>query len=276
MTFARHRWTPLKTIVAMLCLALGFVALPIGFKSCARSVIVESQAPVWTALRDLSEFQDTAALELASKKELIDIIQDLSAAQAGLELKLKSTAALEEEKARLEGLLKMPPYWGYEARVARIIRRDLNGWWQQIWIDRGSASGIRPGLGVVCRDGVVGRVREVYEQTSVVELITSPRFRMAAKFVGDSRPFVYSGMGLRFGMAPIGSVTAVQPENALAADTERAVVTTGLSGSFPEGLPIGSLYKTDTQSAGGLLEGRVRLSVSLDSLREVTVLMPNR
>jgi rod shape-determining protein MreC len=276
MTFARHRWTSLKTIIAIAALILVWGLLPVGLKSCARRSLVTVQAPVWSALRDSSDLQDTAALKLASKDELVSIIAELGHEQAGLELKLKSAAAAEAQKARLEALLKMPPYWGYDVRVARVIRRDLNGWWQQLWIDRGSSSGIRPGMGVVCAQGVVGRVSDVYDDIAVVELLTSDRFRMAAMFDTDVRPFVYVGQSLAFGGAPIGRAQAMQPQTKLAPGETKDVVTTGLSGSFPEGLPIGTLFKTDGQSAGGLLEGQVRLAAPLESLKEVSVLLPNR
>jgi rod shape-determining protein MreC len=276
MTFARRRWTPLKTLVAVAGLVLLSGLLPISFKCCARKTLVCAQAPLWLALRDVDQLEDAAALKSASRDELIEMVTDMAHAQAGLELKLKMTVALEEEKARLEDLLKMPPYWGYDARAARIIRRDLNAWWQEIWIDRGASSGVRPGLGVVCRDGVVGRVSEVYDQMAVVELLTSPRFRMAARLEGDTRPFVYTGAGLRFGLSPLGLAQAMQPENALADGVQRVVVTTGLSGSFPEGMPVGTLFKTDGLSSGGLLEGKIRPAAALDGLREVTVLLPNR
>jgi rod shape-determining protein MreC len=276
MTFARHRWTSLKTLVAIVAVVLVWGLLPVGFKGCMRRSLVKVQAPVWSALRDASDLQDTAALKLASKDELVAMISELGREQAGLELKLKSATAAEAQKARLEALLKMPPYWGYDVRVGRVIRRDLTGWWQQLWIDRGSSSGIRPGMGVVCAQGVVGRISEVYEKVAVVELLTSERFRMASMFDTDVRPFVYVGESLKFGTAPIGLAQAMQPQTKLLESETREVVTTGLSGSFPEGLPIGTLFKTDGQSAGGLLEGQIRLAAPLESLTEVSVLLPNR
>lgn len=276
MTFVRHRWTALHTILALAAVILCSLIIPIGFKSLAIKTLVESQAPLWTALRDVKSLQDTAALKLQSKDDLIKIIQELAQAQSGLELKLKTVDALEAERGRLEQLLKMPSYPGYETKVTRILDRDINGWWQQILLDVGKAQGVRPGLGVVSRDGVVGRVREVYDQVSIVELVTSPRFRMAAQMKGDERPFVYQGMGLRLGMKPMGLVQALQPEMALKKDETRVIVTTGLSGSFPEGLPIGEIMETAGVNEGGLLEGHARLPGNLQNLKEVSVLIPYR
>ncbi len=276
MTFVRKRWTRLHTVLAIVGLILAWAIIPIGVKSCTKDTLIEAQAPLWDALRDIKNFQDTSALKLQSKDELIKIIAELSQTQAGLELKLKTFDALEAERSRLAERLKMQPNAGYETKVARVINRDMNGWWQQVWVDLGREQGVKVGLGVISKFGVVGRVREVYDQMSVVELVSSPRFRMAAQIQGDARPFVYQGMGLRFAMSPMGQAQALQPEMALKDNVSRMIVTTGLSGSFPEGLPIGMLMDTRTVSDGGLLEGRIRLPDDLKNLKEVSVLIPYR
>lgn len=276
MTFVRHRWTALHTLLAIAGVVLGSIVLPVGFKSCARDTLVASQAPLWGGMRDITTLQDTAVLKLQSKDELIKTIQELARTQAGLELRLKTLDAAEAARGRLEQILKMPAYPGYETKVTRILNRDVNAWWQQIWIDVGEEQGVYPGLGVISRYGVVGRVTKVYSQSSVVELVTSPRFRMAAQMKGDERPFVYQGMGLRFGMEPMGKVEALQPEMALKKSEVRGIITTGLNGSFPEGLLVGELIATDSLSEGGLLGGRVRLSKNLQNLKEVSVLIPYR
>jgi rod shape-determining protein MreC len=276
MTFVRRRWTVLHTFLALAGVVLASIVLPIGLKSCAKDTLIESQAPVWEALQDINSFQNESALKIKSKDELVKIIRELAETQAGLELKLKTLDASEAERTRLGTLLKMQPSAGYETKVARIIGRDIDGWWQQIYIDLGRSQGVKPGLGVISRYGIVGRVREAYEQTSVVELVTSPRFRMAVQTPGDERPFVYQGLGLRFGLSPTGSVQALQPEMAAEKTEGRTIVTTGLSGSFPEGLPIGILTQTTQTGEGGLLEGRVKLPAELQNLREVSVLIPYR
>lgn len=276
MTFVRKRWTRLHTVLAVVGLVLAWAIIPVGLKSCAKDTLIEAQAPLWSALADLERAQDKAALKLQSKEELIRMIEELAQTQAGLELKLKTFDAVEAERARLAERLKMSPNAGFETKTARVINRDLNGWWQQVWIDLGREQGVRTGMGVIARWGVIGRVREVYDQMSVVELVSSPRYRMAAQMQGDERPFVYRGMGLRFMMSPMGQVQALQPEMALKDKTPKVIVTTGLSGSFPEGLPIGQLIDTNSWSEGGLLEGRVKLPDELRSLKEVSVLIPYR
>jgi len=276
MTFVRKRHTALKTVVSILATIVAFWVMPVGLKSCAKEALIEAQTPLWTALRNLDELQDEAALKTSSKEELIALIQELSSTQKGLELRLQTLEAAENDRARLEGLLRMPPFYGYETRAARVLRRDLNGYWQQLWIDAGSAHKIKRGMGVICKDGVVGRVREVYEQSAVVELISSPTFRIAAQIQGDDRPFVYRGRGLAFGEQPVGQTQAMQPEMALKQGESKWLVTTGLSGSFPEGITIGKLIQTDSVSEGGLLEGSVELSKNLEKLRQVTLLIPNR
>jgi len=277
MSFSRRQHPKLKAILATLGVVVLFLALPVGFKGCNKDLLIQSQTPLWTALRDIDSLQDDAALMVMKKSELADLVKELASTQAGLELRLKTLEAVEAQKNRLESMLKMRPYYGYETRRGRVIRRDLSGYWQQLWVDVGRKQRVKVGLGVISQDGVVGRVREVFDDSCIIELVSSPRFRIAAQLSGDDRPFVYHGEGLNFGFSPIGKSEAMQPEMAVGQkDAPRTIVTTGLSLSFPEGIPIGDLVQTGDVSQGGLLVGDIKLPRSLHSLRQVTILIPNQ
>ena len=52
------------------------------------------------------------------------------------------------------------------------------------------------------------------------------------------------------------------------------VVTSGLGGVFPQGIPIGKIVDTRQVEFGLYTEARVRLAVNLSALEEVWVLLP--
>ncbi|MFQ5654476.1 MAG: rod shape-determining protein MreC, partial [Planctomycetota bacterium] len=54
-------------------------------------------------------------------------------------------------------------------------------------IDAGSAEGVRPGLGVICAWGVVGRVAEVGKSHSRIMLADDPAFRVLFEVEGKGR-----------------------------------------------------------------------------------------
>lgn len=141
-------------------------------------------------------------------------------------------------------------------------------------IRRGYDDGIRVGDGVVYRDGVVGRIVEVHKYTSVVELVSSASFRVAAHVDTDMRPVTYVGKPAPVFRDPGGEATNVPAD--IIADTAkpRRLVTSRLGGAFPDGLTIGFMRKMEPEPDGLFQRSEVLLNPSLVSLQEVAVLVP--
>jgi rod shape-determining protein MreC len=167
----------------------------------------------------------------------------------------------------------MPPNPQYRFEAARVCRRDLSGWWQQLTIRKGSNYDIPVGAPVVYAGGVVGRVSEVRLYEADVDLLSSPRLRLAATFDGDTRPFSYQG-GNNPPLAPAqGILEFVPPDIIVFSTSPRRVVTSGL-GEFPAGLTIGYVSHLTTSPDGLFQSGKVVLDPRLSELTEVTVLVP--
>ena len=141
-------------------------------------------------------------------------------------------------------------------------------------IRKGENYGIPVGAPVVFSGGVVGRVTEVHRYTAVVDLITSPTFRLAATASGDNRPVSYQG-GLNDSFkAPRGIVEFVPLDIYATRTATRRLVTSGLGGVFPPGLTIGDITNLESSADGLFKLGEVQLDERLGSLTEVTVLVP--
>jgi rod shape-determining protein MreC len=150
----------------------------------------------------------------------------------------------------------------------------LSGWWQQLVIRKGANYDIPIGAPVVYSGGVVGRVREVHAYTAVVDLVTSPRVRLAATIEDDPRPVSYQG-GLNPPLAPArGIVEFVPPDLITYSTAPRRLVTSGLGGVFPAGLTIGYVSRLEASTDGLFQSGEVSLDPRLSELTEVTVLVP--
>jgi rod shape-determining protein MreC len=183
---------------------------------------------------------------------------------------------LRAEVQRLERLLNLPARENYRDEIARVVRRDFSGWWQQIIIRKGQNYGIRPDLPVVFTGGVVGRVREVGQYTSIVDLLSSKNVRLAANFEGDNRPVIYHG-GLNPSFAAPRGTVEIAPADIVATRAKPALlVTSGLGGVFPPGLPIGKVERLTLGPEGQFMTGDVLLDERLTSLTEVAVLVPTQ
>jgi rod shape-determining protein MreC len=193
---------------------------------------------------------------------------------AQYDFSLQQNESLRAEILRLENLLKLPPMPAYRLEPARVARRDFSGWWQHLTIRKGSNYNIPVGAPVVLSGGVVGRVIEVHAYTSVVDLASSPTFRVAASADGDNRPVSYQGGENETFSEPRGSVEFVPLDIFATPQQPKHLVTSGLGGVFPPGLTIGDITKLDPSNDGMFKSGEVKLDDRLGSLTEVTVLVP--
>lgn len=272
MTLPNNSSTRLLVLFAAL-LALWWL-LPLGLKRASGRVFHEFQAPLWTTqafLRDLPDYWQGRG---RSKDELLGHAVDLARLNAAYALRNQQHDALREEVQRLEQLLGLPPLPDYRYEVARVVRRDLSAWWQEVLVEKGERHGIEPGFAVVFRGGVVGRVRDVFLNTSRVQLISSAQFRTAAHFEGDLRPMQFQGQ-VNLGLQPAqGRVSAVPPDVNVALDAPRRLVSSRLGGVFPDGLTLGEVFALEAGPDGLFQSGTVRLPPGLHSVREVTILVP--
>lgn len=271
---AKFRLNTFKPIVALGVFLLLWWLLPVISKSFLRVSFSEFQAPAWIVWSHMDDLNALGARHSHSKDELIEAAQTLARQKAFYQLLDQRNQALQAEIMRLEAILNMPGRTDFRYEVARVIRRDLNAWWQQIVIRKGRNYGISQGAAVIFAGGIVGRVIEVNALTSRVELITSPNFRMAASVANDGRPLVYQGISPTGFGQPVGEVRDAPQD--LNASTDRALqlVSTGLGGTFPPGLMIGTIDRLELGSTGIFQVGTVRLDQRLLTLHEVSVLIP--
>lgn len=247
--------------------------------SCVKRVfytgIYEFEAPAFvfaSHVRDLGLYWD---LRSRDKDELIEMLRDSGRLASSARVREKLLLRLGEENARLERLLALPSRPDIRAVPARIARRNIGVWWQQIVIRRGRADGIRAGCPVISSAGVVGRVHEVHANTSVVELISSPSFRISAYIEGDNYPVTYQGAGISPSGKPLGKISDIPSDYPVQFEKLPSVITTGIGGIFPAGFELGKLTNEMYRSRDGLFfVAPVELRDSLNSIEEVSVLIP--
>ncbi|OIO59048.1 MAG: hypothetical protein AUJ82_07230 [Verrucomicrobia bacterium CG1_02_43_26] len=253
---------------------LIWATLPYFVKTFTRKAFYEFQAPFWQVNSHASDLQSFWAMRSHTKNELIEVCRDLARLNSAYELKLQENASLKHEIMRLEHSLELPPLVDFRYEIARVCRRDVSLWWQQIVIRKGKRDGIFPGAAVVYSGGVVGKVKEVFNSTSTVELVSSPKFRVATHFEGDDRPVTYQGEINTSFSNPIGSIQNVPEDIVVSVDSPKKLVSSRLGGVFPDGLFVGWVDSLERGFDGMFMRGNVTLENNLLKLDEVAVLIP--
>lgn len=270
----RSRLTAFKPLIFTVLLLCTWWAAPSAFKGLVKSVFYECQAPAWSALSKLGALQSIVTDRMHSKGDIIEAGRDLARLNSAYMIAIQQAKSKEEELSRIETILGLPPQTEWRYVIARVVRRDLDSWWQRIIIQRGSGDGLQVGDGVVYRDGVVGRVVEVHAFTSIVELVSSGAFRVAAHVDGDMRPVTYIGFPAPAFHDPSGIASNIPAD--ITTDPNRPIrlVTSRLGGAFPDGLTIGFIRNLEREPDGLFQRSDVLLNPSLVGLQEVAVLVP--
>jgi rod shape-determining protein MreC len=271
---SRKRFDQARPFATLGIALAAWLVVPAAFKGFVRASFFEFQAPLQFAASHIRDLQSYWGLRLHSEDELIEAGRDQGRLIAHYETLAQDNTRLRAELGRWETEFRIPALTGFRAEPARVAARDQSGWWQQIVIRKGRTHGIVVNSPVIFSGGLVGLVREVHSYTAVVELISSPSFRLAAAVEGDHRPITYVGGTNAPFASPRGQIEFVPLD--ISADTAnpRALVTSGLGGTYPPGLAIGRIVRIEPTNDGVYSSGEVQLDSRLNALSEVTVLVP--
>ncbi len=172
------------------------------------------------------------------------------------------------ENERLRKLLSLKEHSSRQLIAAEVIGRDAIGWLKTILIDKGSDDSIEKDQAVVTHRGIVGRCVDVSHNTSRVLLITDINSSVDALVQRTRSRGIVEGTG--GGLCELKYVSST--EDVREGDL---VVTTGLCGIFPKGLPIGTVSKIRKNSFGLFQHIELIPSVDLNRLEEVCLLLPS-
>lgn len=170
----------------------------------------------------------------------------------------------EAENARLRRLLALQVRLPLEGVAAEVVAREWDGFTRSLTVNRGRAHGVARLAPVLIPEGVVGRVAEVRRGSAVIQLLTDPGSSIGAVVLRTRT------LGLVEGTVA-GTLRLRLPaldEQVAAGDL---VITSGLGGTFPKGLPLGRVSRIG--SATGLFRyAELTPSVDLDRVEEVLIL----
>ena len=147
---------------------------------------------------------------------------------------------------------------------ARVIATSAGTASATIMLDRGSKDHIKKNMGVITPEGVVGKVVEVYDNTSEVLLLTDKDSGVGAMLSNSRKQSPVGGAG-----EPLLLMKYVANDDVVSVG-ER-VVTSGMDKIFPRDLPIGTI--TEIKPGNPFKSIRIRPSADLERLEEVIVLL---
>lgn len=230
-------------------------------RSVAQTVVSPVQEITAVLFAPFSGLKNFFKNMMASQETLLDLQNKNETLTAEI-VKLKEESS---EVSRLQALLDFKSTYALEGTGARVIAGSIDSYNSTITIDKGAASGLVKGMPVTDSKGVVGEVSEVSLNTSVVRLITDERSGVSAQVQTSRAQGQIEGQGsLMLKMDLVRVDQQVQIND--------VIVTSGLGGIFPKGLPIGTVTNVDRPQGAMYFLISVKPLASIGNLEEVFVI----
>ncbi|MBS0271405.1 MAG: rod shape-determining protein MreC [Proteobacteria bacterium] len=192
------------------------------------------EGTIWLQGEIVQPFQEVQALleDTYTFMYLKEEYNRLKTENEKLKRQVQILSPLYHENVVLRQSLHIPPFEAYGHRTARILSSPYDGLHHFFLIDGGSKDGLEKDQAVISLEGVVGRLEKVGKYIARVVLLNDSNSRIPVMTATSSQKAILAGDGSFFPMLVyIGEVRKIQKGE--------QVVTSGLGGIFPPGLPVG-------------------------------------
>ncbi len=173
------------------------------------------------------------------------------------------------DSARLYSMERLAPT-EYQIFKANVIKNSLNKADNYITLDRGTTEGIRPEMGVVDANGVVGIVYKTSPHYSLVIPLLNSKSSISCKIVGSDYFGYLKWEGGNSRFAYLKDLPRHAEFNL--GDT---VVTSGYSTVFPEGVMVGTVDDMSDSHDGLSYLLKIKLATDVGKVSNVRVISRN-
>ncbi|QSE97802.1 rod shape-determining protein MreC [Fulvivirga lutea] len=158
----------------------------------------------------------------------------------------------------------------YEFIPAKVIKNSTRKFENYITINKGTKHGIEPGMAVINNNGVVGKVKEVSRNFSVIISILHGNSMVSSKIkrTGDLCTVKWDGEDY----LTANVLYLPRHVNLTAGDT---IVTSGYNAIFPEGIPVGTIESFEISEDALFYDADIKLSTDLNRLSYVYLIKNN-
>ena len=247
----------------LITLDLRGVNLASGIRSGVSTVISPVENLFTKVFSPVGNFASDVRNFGQSKKQITELNKQIDL--------LKAKQVLDEDMVsqlnQLRNVLDLAGSGGYQVVAARVINRGSTETFKEtLTIDVGSRSGITKNMTVISESGLVGVVKSVTSNSSIVLLMSDPTFKVGVRIAGTQSIGVVSGQG--------GSTYLLQLLDATGEIKEGdALVARGSAGDRPfvPGVPVGIVTSVNSDASSITQNADVESSANLEKISVVAV-----
>lgn len=155
----------------------------------------------------------------------------------------------------------------YQYIPAKVINSTTNAARNYLTLNKGARDGVEKDMGVVNQDGVVGIVTTVSERYALVIPLIHPDLSISCQLGDSSQVGSLEWLGRDYRYANLLDI-----DRHITVREGDEVTTSQLSAIFPQGIPVGTIEKTDMHETDAYHKIQVRLAVDFKRLNYVKII----
>lgn len=224
-----------------------------------RSATMNTAGPALSAVSYPVQQVVTFVRDVSGLSSMQSRIAELEVENARLREWYQTALVLEEQNKSLKELLnvKMEPAYSYV--TARIVSDSGNAFVKSLLVKVGAADDVRKGNPVVAGDGLIGRIVNTSAGFSRILLLNDMNSRIPVMVEEVDQHAILAGMNESY---PVLDHISSDAELSVG----MRVVTSGIGGNFPPGLPVGRVVADEQGNF------RVQLFADLQKVQYVRVI----
>jgi rod shape-determining protein MreC len=267
-SFSKKQFLPtgLKVgIIILVILSFFFLnsSFSINIRSFFYSMSMSSQRWLWEKGDNLSDFWiavfKTEEIKTENERLVLEN-QKLIAEKINLEY-------LKEENEVLRTAFDIELQKDFELEISQVIAKEASR--DYLIINKGSKDGVKFGLPVITEEKVlVGKIIEVYEDTSRVQLSTAKDNSFDVEVLERDIYGLVEGEGnLTFSLGLIPKEKEINIAD--------KVITSVLGGNFPKGLLVGEVQRINSSDVASFQEAELNPSFNIKELNYLFIIISN-
>jgi len=213
----------------------------------------------------LSKITSSVDLKVKTAKEALEENTRLKKELTAFLLERQKYNEVIQENKRLKDLLSLKEHELRYLTAAKVIARGYDKVLNTIILDKGGNNGLQKGMAVITTRGLVGKVYFVKKDFAEVLLLRDSNFSVAVRLQNNRREGVVSGTGYDNCV-----LKYISPEENV--EKGEVIVTSGLDGIFPPGLPVGTVVKVKKEGVEFFQQIEIMPFQSDAKLEEVVIL----
>ena len=194
-----------------------------------------------------------------------DTLSELKKKNKELTAQVAELSEAKETAERLEKLVGLKSTYNLESTAARIIGSTGDAWTDAAVIDKGANAGCEVGMAVCSSGGVIGQIVEVSATTSTVRLLSDEQSGISAMVQGSR------AQGMLRGQAD-GTLRLEYVVADAQVSSGDIIITSGIGGTFPKGLPLGTVASVERSANAVYYTIVVRTASTAENNEEVLVI----